>query len=943
MRTLSKILPRYSSQPRVWSCASVTRPRIPDAAPLLGKPAPASSSFPLRGAKAEASAQRDVSGTCSDRLRGRFSQTSGEYAFESLFGTSVRTGTVLSVDPVAPAPRLAPHALAPYEPAEPAEIALPSNRKQQARNASFRMHAARMVLSASSEKGRPQAKFDRASQLAPAPHGHGRDEWMAILFPGAAPADLSALRWALHRYPLPESGDATVLRDVLACSSSGNPRLAREIVERVAAGIDLHDSGHLAHCRDQEVERGMWRTAQLLSRTDDGFRLLQALQPPGKPIGRAARIILQVSDHCLAPTGADPLPHALCAAIEANPQRRGELPAAVRGAAYRMLEPGARLSTKECGLIFAWEQGFREDGPGTALQGVKQRLAKFTHKSIPRVEASRWRSLASRICGYKKSPLTAMRMGMQGAHLGTLATEREARNTRPGTLRATQPTNWDLRLSRPRRDEAAHLLDRLIVRMQSSSRVRFTGGGRRGFSLQGLTIGLSNFLHTAGIPLGIRLNLSRHRGKRSGLEIARTTGGGEIIFGTETRRQNTMGAGAIAGYDFDAGVARLRCGFGVDLARTRQARRSSGVVLRVARRRLEDGSGYDDQRMQSGMRNIVRCLFEESSCKQSASEDAVFDRFASRFFNDPDVSLGAMRSDGTSLEHTAAACVSLTASIATTGLRVGPSVALSAGRTSMRQRSAANAGGRLQATAFQSGAQTDLAFTAGLNGKIGSNSTDVGLLNSSLAQVTIPLNRQGHHGKARLMRESGRLQPHACSLDLEFTSVEAYARAIAADIAAQTAGDGGERTRTLASKCADERTGTRGETDAPPVASNAGAIAAHLASARHHARANQTFVIRKRLNAGVARVIDRNANAAETIRGCHHLPPAQRRDLCRQLESESADLLAQPDSWETPELKVMARSGRLRRVGLQSAVRLANETSVEGERCLATLVLDTAT
>ena len=242
----------------------------------------------------------------------------------------------------------------------------------------------------------------------------------------------------------------------------------------------------------------------------------------------------------------------------------------------------------------------------------------------------------------------------------------------------------------------------------------------------------------------------------------------------------------------------------------------------------------------------------------------------------------------------------------------------------MRQRSVAvpDGAGRMQATAFQSGAQTDLAFTAGLNGKVGSNASDVGLLNSSLAQLTIPLYRHGQYGKVRLSRERGRLQPDACTLDLEFTSVEDYARAIRADFATQTARDG-ERT-------------------AKPSGSNADAIATHLAEARHHARNNQTFVIRKRLNTAVARAIDRNAGAAEIIRRCEHLGQAQRDGLCRQLDAESTDLLAHAHSWAAPELKVMERSGRLRRIGLQSALRLASESSVEGERCLANLVLDAA-
>ena len=752
---------------------------------------------------------------------------------------------------------------------------------------------------------------------------------LVILFPGAGVGALVALHTKLQSLDLPTTAGTASISEVLARVSHGDLGLAREILARLRCGIDLHDGGRLTNASDQAVERGAWRTAQLLSRSEQGFRLLQSLQPVDCALGRAGRIILQVADHCLPLSDNDPLPQAFDALIETDPLQRHGLPAAVRRAAFRMLEPGAILSAKERGLIFAWEQGFRADGPGTPLHAVKHRLAKFTHKSIPRVEASRWRSLAQRLCGRKKSPLSAMRMGMQGAHLGTLAAQQaQVRQARPDAARARGKRTNDLRLSRPDRWEAAHLLERLISNMQSSASARFSDGSRRGLSLHGLTIGMSNFLHTAGIPFGLRLNVSRQRGKRSELAIACSTAGGEISFGTETRRQNTLGAGAIAGYDVDVGAARLRCGFGVEVARTRQARRSSGVVVRVARRRLADGKGHDDARMKSGMRGIVRFLFDESVCKKDVGPDAVFDRFASRFFDDPDISIGAAENRHAIHEYSAAASVSATAKVAATGLRIGPSAALVASRTAVRQHCVADGAGRQRATSYRNGVLADIAFTAGLSGKVGSNASDVGILNTSIAQLRLPLFRHGRSLQAKLMRERGCLQPEACTLDLEFTSVDDYAKAIADEIATADA------AFTDRKNCETPETGT------VPMIPQADAIAAHVADARKFARNNQTFVIRKRLRPAVAQAIDRNADAAETIQGCDHLPAAQRLRLCRQLDAQSVALLARDDAWCAPELKVMERSGRLRRLGLLCAVQLASESQAGGERCLATLRMD---
>lgn len=763
-------------------------------------------------------------------------------------------------------------------------------------------------------------------------HGQSKVGRTAILFSEGEPAAFDALQGALHRLNLLDPADRTVVSDTLALASKGDVRLAREILDRLSVGIDFFDTGHLAGSHDQAVERGMWRTAQFLSRTDHGFDLLQALQPAGTLPGRASRIILQVSDHCLPRTNRDPAPHAFCKFIEGDSVQRLGMPAAVRRAAYRMLDPEAVLTPGERALIFAWEQGFREDGPGTALHAVKHRIAKFSHKSISRVEAARWRSFIPRLCGGKKSPLTAMQMGMHGAQLSTLEIEHARAGTatsaassasvRPKPIRGFQRRPREWRLSRPDRCEAGQLLDRLITRMQPSSRVRFADGARRGLSLQGLTIGLSNFLHTAGVPLGLRLNLSRHLSKRSVLEIGYATGGGEIMFGKETRRQNTIGAGIIAGYDFNTGAARLRCGLAVDLARTREARRASGVILRVARRQRVDGKGHDDERMKTGMRRVMRFLFEESTCKEDSAPDAVFTRFADRFFDDPDVSVGGSDADTTSRELTAGLSASLTANVAATGLRFGPAAGVTATRASTRQYGAADVGGRLQGSSFRNGAQTDIALTAGINGKVGGNASDVGLLNASLMQLTIPLHRHGQHLKARLIRERGRLTPGACTLDCEFTHVDDYEKAVADEAALSTPPDAANWERRSV-----------------PAGWSADAVGAHLSSARHYARSNQTFVIRKRLKPNVARAIDRNTETAETIRACTHLSLAQRRHWSGQLDADASALLARADSWELPELRVMERSARARRNGLLSAGQLATESQAEGERCLARLVL----
>lgn len=924
---MSWILPSFLSNHFASSATGSRTPSDSAATPLVGDPRSASVKLSSPGPRAGSSACPAAPAARAQRLRGRFVQTSGQFSAESVFGTAIYSGKVLSVDPRLPRPQPVPLAV---ETGVHSGGRFSSATRQLEKNTAMRIHAARMVLGTGITPARARVEGSAERTQSTPALGRANVERMASLFPGAGPKAFDALQLALHQLEMLEQADRTAIGETLAQASGGNVRLAHEILERLSLGIDLYDSGHVLHVDDQAVERGMWRAAQLLSRTDAGFQLLQSLQPVGVALGRAARIILQVGDHCMADTTGDPVPDAFQALVEEDVSQRQDLPASVRRAAYRMLDPARILSTKERGLIFAWEQGFRRDGPGTPLHAVKLRLEKFTHKSIPRVEASRWRSFARRVCGSKKSPLSAMQMGMHGANRKTLVAEHaQARQARHGSIQGFERQDRDLRLSRPDRIEAAQLLDRLITNMQSSSRVRFADGGRRGLSLKGLTIGLSNFLHTAGVPLGLRLNLSRSRAKRSVIEIAQTTGGGEIMFGRETRRQNTIGVGVIAGYDFNAGLARLRCGLGVDATRTREVRRASGVILRVAQRARADGKGPDEYRLKTGMRSVMRFLFEESACQQDASPDAVFDRFAGRFFDDPDVSLGSSEQNSGSLEHSISTSASLTANIAATGLRIGPTAALIAGKTAVQQHGLTDAAGRLQVGSFRMGAQTDIAFAAGIDGKIGGTASDVGLLHSNLTRLTVPLHRDGQYLRARLLREHGRLQAHACTLDLEFTNVDDYVKALKQELSRSS--PTGSRKPSSGNLISKESMGSNSD--------GVKSIAAHVTNARYFARDNQTFVIRKRLDADVARVIDRNAEAAQTIRGCDHLPALQRDDLCEQLDAESTALLAQADSWVTPELKVMERSGRLRRHGLSAAFQLASESQAEGERCLASLVL----
>ncbi len=169
-----------------------------------------------------------------------------------------------------------------------------------------------------------------------------------------------------------------------------------------------------------------WRTAQLLARYHAGFdALCNLMQIPDVPEQRqAAHAFLQAADALqhgsVKPVGS---PQGL---LEKHPIDSGtpEERLAVKtlhgaAAVLRSETPTA----EQAGALFAWHQGFRQEGPGTALDKTKARIGRFVGRIIPRVEKQSWRTTLWQMIGKKASPLSSARLGMQAAHRKNLAGE----------------------------------------------------------------------------------------------------------------------------------------------------------------------------------------------------------------------------------------------------------------------------------------------------------------------------------------------------------------------------------------------------------------------------------------------------------------------------------------------------------------------------------------
>jgi hypothetical protein len=751
---------------------------------------------------------------------------------------------------------------------------------------------------------------------------------IADLFPAASGDQLEQFQLALFRLPLAEGADRTVIAYALAAAAGGDIGHADRILRRLAGGLDLQPRPTVRTVYRDDVADGAWHAADLLSRTDAGFGMLRALHPAHLRFGRAARVILQAGSPALRVEGGGADAGAGALAVRAH------------AAAQRMMQGDRPLSNADKAAIFAWEQGFRAEGPGTPLHAVQAHLQKFAHKTIPRVAASRWRSFLPRLAGKKKSPLAALVHGTQGAERPLLARER-AVLAAPFTRRTTgaktdATTAIHPRIARrrglrgPRRHRIAQVqqkLRTLVNDMGSSARLRLDDGMRHGFSTKGLVCNLSTLIHLSGIPMGPRLNLGVRSNRRAVVEIASGTGSGEILIGSERRLRRTAGGGIMLGYDLRGGPGQMRCGVSGDFERSRERRAFCGVALRVAQRKRADGSA-DEARLKTGMQRILDFFFEPQGGARRTDPAVLFERFAVRFFDDPDISIGNVAPTMRTRSAGASLTASAMAKIAGTPLRFGPSATLAAERARITQCDAANLQGRLQSQAARRGKAIAVTMSAGLRGKIsvdaegpgGTNPMRIGMLDASLPCWTAQIHTGGAFARVRLAREHGVLQHRNCVLDTEFHAVDDYVAAVEADR--------WRWIRHLAQRHA-------GRPDALAQAETE--LAAHLANARRDACSSQRFVMRCCLREDLARQIDRHGATAAAIRANAHLPQATRDRLCRAQEAACAALVEQAGAWVPMELKIIDTASRRATAGVLLGLQVAAETGAQGEHQLACL------
>lgn len=170
-----------------------------------------------------------------------------------------------------------------------------------------------------------------------------------------------------------------------------------------------------------------WRTAEVLARTDEGCALLADLMHVAPPPAEreALRTMLQAIDHLRATPAMRGHEDASTQAVSRRAPALGDsLARRVVLASAARLDGNATAGGADAkGDLFAWRQGFRDDGPGSPLAALRGRACKFVRKAVPRAENRGAGKLLNNLLGRKKSALDGLRLGTQGAHLGSIPKE----------------------------------------------------------------------------------------------------------------------------------------------------------------------------------------------------------------------------------------------------------------------------------------------------------------------------------------------------------------------------------------------------------------------------------------------------------------------------------------------------------------------------------------
>lgn len=796
----------------------------------------------------------------------------------------------------------------------------------------------------------PHAILQNASRMGSSPAAHALQASAAVLKDSAAPGFAHAMtsKESFTRLATGQLGEspatATLVDKLLPATHAEAPdKLGSELLlvhaltpPKVLAGAEptqltganaldalAYMTDHMNVSQLTEPSRTplpaaaarAWQSAEVLSRTSHGFEVLMdkmAVPPPPGPKREAMRSFLQASDTLRntpqrADVRPDEHPNAIMQLASTNTFGDTLASRTVRASADILSGTAPRnqvRAEKAKGDLFAWRQGFREDGKGSTHAMLTGRLRKFVKTAVPRAETTGKTKALKNMAGISNSPLTSLAKGVQGTHLANLPKELEnycgafqdacdnlgdavadmppaspgmaaderaavvglldqwaGMTPKPKTpdkfscaalanapegsaLRelADKPVTLDLlthlakhvklpapaietTLAKARdleqaadlkpaamtRDEMAALMNTLIGKMQSNSRLKLSDGAIKGISTAGASAIVSTALEGA-LMVGVRADLRYDYGRHTTMELARTGQGYEIFLGTTDNHRAQGGVGVKLGHDIkvgskDAGVqTKVRVGAGATLTPVDyENSHGRGIIFRVERP-VTDATrpnldkewasvAFDDARMIDTTQRLMGFLLDAGS--SGMSEEGLWNKLAADFGEG--VSVGWQDNKTTTNRQKLAVDFGAAASakFGDVSLRAGASINLAAENTSGQHNTVSEVGGtgNLEQRKFGTAANvtTGVNIGMGMGTTVGANDpkasgstgavpaeaekkagTAISTGGLDLLNAQTVLAEQNQSVKVSLPTLDGKLISRSTYLDHEFVGVDAY-------------------------------------------------------------------------------------------------------------------------------------------------------------------------
>ncbi|WP_404932102.1 hypothetical protein HF313_16565 [Massilia atriviolacea] len=522
----------------------------------------------------------------------------------------------------------------------------------------------------------------------------------------------------------------------------------------------------------------------------------------------------------------------------------------------------------------------------------------------------------------------------------------------------------DLKPATMTRAAMASVLNELVGKMQSGSRLKLSDGAIKGFSTVGASAIVADAMSGAMV-FGVRADLRYDFGRHATFELARSGHGFEIFLGTSKSHRALGGVGLKVGYDIKLGSEeskagmKLRAGGGatatpVDFERSE----GRGIIFRVERPMKESSRAsndkdwgsvaYDDAGMVETTRKLMAFLLDAGA--DGLSEEAMWSKLASDFGEG--VSVGWQDSKNTTNRQKMAvdfgAAVSGKAGGAS--LRAGASISLSGENTSSQQTKVKERGGtvNLLARKFGTGASLNLGATLGAGVGKGpkpkeeqaapapgaapgnkAQSGKVGAMSSGsldLVSMQAVLGEQSQSVKVSLPTQDGKLINRAAYLDVEFASAEAWVgriererdlwvRTMTSEYVRDKGGPGADKPEIGPAMWAafteeDLAEGTR-------------QLDELIATARAEERPNFKYMVRQRIKPEAAALYDSFSDIDRqggSMFGAGDCKEQQRR------------LLADAGSWLPQKLAIIEKMTEKDSFGVQSGLRMFGLRQAEGSR-----------